>query len=289
MANHYPKVWFITGSSTGFGRALTEAVLKRGDRVVATARKPEQLNTLAAQYPDTIKTARLDVTNPQEIHAAVNATITVFGRIDVLVNNAGYGCMGALEEVSDAAIRQQFETNVFGALNVMRAVLPTMWQQRNGHILNLSWLAGFVSFAGVGVYNGSKYALEGLSEALAKEAAPLGIKVTLVEPGAFLTDFNGRSLIVPEQQIEDYISTSGQMLSWLQRNDGKQPGDPDKAVATMIEVVESNNPPLRLVLGADAFEAIEAKLKSVMAELAEWKQVFLDTAFEGVTVGAIGQ
>lgn len=281
------KVWLITGSSTGFGRSLSEAVLKRGDRVVATARKPEQLSELLDHYPATAKAIRLDVTDPQEVREAVNFTLDAFGRIDVLVNNAGYGVFGAVEEVSDEATRRQFETNVFGALNMMRAVLPTLRQQHSGHILNLSSVGG-VSFAGAGIYNGTKFALEGISEALAQEVATLGIKVTIVEPGAFRTDF-GRSVAVPDQQIEDYAATSGQMLTWFQEIDGKQPGDPDKAAAAMIQAVESENPPLRLALGADAVGAIAEKLESVKAELDAWKQVAIDTAFEGIEVGAIGK
>ena len=282
------KVWLITGSSTGFGRSLTEAVLKKGDRVIATARKLEQLDDLIAQYPGTAKAIRLDVTNLQQVHDAVKAAIAAFGQIDVLVNNAGYGSMGAIEEVSNEAIRHQFETNVFGVLNVTRAVLPVMRQQRSGHILNLSSIGGFVAFAGVGIYNGSKFALEGISEALAQEVAPLGIKVTIVEPGAFRTDFNGRSLAMPDQRIEDYASTSGKLLNWVVEMDGQQPGDPHKAAEAMIQAVASENPPLRLVLGADAVNLMESKLQSVKAELDAWKDVSVNTAFEGVAVGTIG-
>jgi len=286
MAN--TKVWLITGSSTGFGRSLTEAVLKHGYHVVATARKPEQLSDLVEQYPETAKAVRLDVTNPQEVRDAVKAALEAFGRIDVLVNNAGYGAVGAIEEVSDAAIRRQFETNVFGALDLTRAVLPTLRQQRSGHILNLSSVGGFVSFGATGVYCATKFALEALSEALSKEVASLGIKVTIIEPGAFRTDFNGRSLVAPEDLIEDYAPVSGAFLQWLDQMDGKQPGDPAKAAEAMIQVVESDNPPLRLALGADAVGAIEEKLKSVKEELDAWKEVAINTAFEGAEVSAIG-
>lgn len=281
MADNTQKVWFITGSSTGFGRVLAETVLEEGNCVIATARKPEQLNDLITQYPETAKAIRLDVTNPQEVSEAVNSALDAFGRIDVLVNNAGYGAVGALEEFSDEAIRRQFETNLLGALNVMRAVLPSMRQQRSGHILNISSVGGFVSFPGSGIYCSTKFALEGLSEALAQEVKPLGIKVTIIEPGAFRTDFGGRSLITPEQSIDDYASTSGAMIQWIRENDGKQPGDPKKAAKAMIQVVESDNPPLRLALGADAVNAISEKLESVKAELEAWKQVAIDTAFEG--------
>lgn len=288
MSDNSAKVWLITGSSTGFGRSLAEAVLKHGDRVIATARKPEQLADLVQQFPETAKAIRLDVTNPQEVRDAINAAVAAFGRIDVLVNNAGYGAMGAIEEVSDAAVRRQFETNVFGALDMMRAVLPVMRQQRQGHILNLSSVGGFVGFGGTGIYCSTKFALEGLSEALAKEVADLGIKVTIVEPGAFRTDFNGRSLAVPENLIEDYAPITGEFLKWLEQMDGNQPGDPDKAAAAMIQVVESDNPPLRLALGADAVGVIDEKLQSVKAELDAWKEVAVNTAYDGVTVGTIG-
>ncbi len=282
------KVWLITGSSTGFGRSLTSAVLKKGYCVVATARKPEQLSDLIDQYPPSAKAVRLDVTNPQDVQDAVKAALDAFGRIDVLVNNAGYGTIGAIEEVSDNDIHRQFDTNVFGALNMMRAVLPAMRKQGGGHILNLSSVGGFVSFPASGIYCATKFALEGLSEALSKEVAPLGIKVTIIEPGAFRTDFNGRSLAAPDQLIDDYAPISGKMLQWLRENDGKQPGDPDKAAQAMIEAVESDNPPLRLALGEDAVNGIDEKLKSVKVELDAWKEVSINTAFEGATFSAIG-
>jgi len=288
MVHESRKVWLITGSSTGFGRSLATAVLKHGDYLVATARKPEQLNDLVEQYPETTKVIRLDVTNPQEVRDAIDAAIATFGRIDVLVNNAGYGAVGAIEEVSDAAIRRQFETNVFGALEMMRNVLPIMRLQRSGHILNLSSVGGFVAFGATGIYCATKFALEALSEALAQEVSSLGIKVTIIEPGAFRTDFNGRSLAAPEQTIEDYAAVSGAFLQWLEEMDGKQPGDPDKAAQAMIQVVESDNPPLRLALGADAVGAIDEKLKSVKAELDAWEEISINTAYEGAEIGLIG-
>ncbi|PSB26691.1 oxidoreductase [Stenomitos frigidus] len=288
MSDKHSKVWFITGSSTGFGRSLTEAVLNHGDRVVATARKPEQLDALLRQYPQTAKAVRLDVTDPQDVRDVIKVALDRFGQIDVLVNNAGYGAVGAIEEVSDTDIRRQFDTNVFGALDLTRALLPTFRQQRSGHILNISSVGGFVSFPASGIYCATKFALEAISEALSKEVESLGIKVTIIEPGAFRTDFNGRSLAAPATLMDEYASTSGAMLQWLKDMDGKQPGDPDKAAAAMIQVVESDNPPLRLALGADAVETIAAKLESVKTELDAWKQVSIDTAFEGAVIGAIG-
>lgn len=265
---------------------MTEAVLLHGDHVIATARKPEQLSEIVDQYPETAKAIRLDVTNPVEVRDAISAALDTFGRIDVLVNNAGYATIGAIEEVSSDAIRCQFETNVFGALDIMRTVLPVMRKQRSGHILNISSTGGFVGFDGTGIYCGTKFALEGLSEALAKEVAPLGIKVTIVEPGAFRTSI-GRSLVIAEQQINDYASTSGEVLKMLQEREGKEPGDPNKAAIAMLQVVESDNPPLRLALGADAYDAISKKLSSVKEELEARKQVALNTGFKGTEVGAI--
>jgi NAD(P)-dependent dehydrogenase (short-subunit alcohol dehydrogenase family) len=288
MADNNSRVWFITGSSTGFGRSLAEAVLKHGDRVVATARKPEQLGALVSRYPEVAKAVRLDVTNPQEVREAIKAAIDAFGRIDVVVNNAGFASVGAIEALSDEVIRRQFETNVFGALDVTRAVLPTLRQQRSGHILNISSVGGFVSFGVLGVYCATKFALEGISEALSKEVSHLGIKVTIVEPGAFRTEINGQALAISDTLIDDYTASVDGTMKWIKDMDGKQPGDPDKAAAAMIQVVESDNPPLRLALGADAVDTIDAKLASVKAELDAWKQVSIDTAFEGAVVGAIG-
>lgn len=281
------RVWLITGCSTGFGRALADAVLAKGDRLIATARKPEQLQDLVDSYSQQVRTLSLDVTNSDNIRSAVAEAQQVFGRIDVLVNNAGYGTIGAIEEVSDEAIKRQFDTNLFGTLNMMRAILPIMRQQRSGHILNLSSVGGMVSFAATGIYCSTKFAVEGLSEALSQEVAPLGIKVTIVEPGAFRTDFNGRSLAVPEQPIDDYAETTNGFLDWLQQMDGKQPGDPVKAAQAMIQAVESESPPLRLALGEDAVSAIEQKLQSVKAEVDEWRSTSLATAFAGAT-GTIG-
>jgi NADP-dependent 3-hydroxy acid dehydrogenase YdfG len=288
MADNHQRIWLITGSSSGFGRSLTEAVLKQGDRVVATARKPEQLEDLGQQYLETMKTVRLDVTRQREVREAVEIALSTFGRIDVLVNNAGYGTMGAIEEVSDEDIKHQFDTNLFGALNMIRAVLPTLRQQHSGHILNISSVGGMVSFAGTGIYCATKFALEAVSEALAQEVKPLGINVTIIEPGAFRTDFSGRSIVTPDQTIPDYAETSGKLIEWNQDINGNQPGDPEKAAAAMIQVVASEHPPLRLALGEDAIQGIEQKLQSVQDELETWKTISLNTAFAGATVSAIG-
>lgn len=277
--NTQTKVWLITGSSSGFGRALAEAVLRHGDYLVATARKPEQLNDLVEQYPDTTQAVRLDVTEPESIDEAIATAKDAFGRIDVVVNNAGYGLLGGIEEVSDTEVRHQFETNLFGALNVIRAVLPQLRQQQSGHILNVSSVGGFCGFAGFGIYNGTKFALEGISEALALEVAPFNVNVTIVEPGSFRTDWAGRSLNRAENIIDDYAETSGETRSWMNEENGTQQGDPAKAAEAMIEVVYSENPPQRLVLGADALEIICKKLDNVTQELDKWEQTTVDTAF----------
>ncbi len=274
------RVWFITGSSTGLGRALAERVLAHGDRVVATARHEQQVQEFLARYKHHAHTVRLDVTNPNEVREAVASAISVFGRIDVLVNNAGYGLLGAIEEAEDIEVRHQFETNLFGALAVTRAVLPHMRQQRSGRILNISSVGGFVGRAGAGIYNATKFALEGLSEALAEEVAPLGIRLTIVEPGGFRTDWAGRALVQAAKVIDDYNVSSGQTRELIASVNGRQPGDPTLAAQAMIEVVESDDPPLRLVLGADALERIKGKLAQVARELESWKQVSLRTNFE---------
>lgn len=282
------KVWFITGSSTGFGRELAEEVLEQGHHLVATARKPEVLQDFAEKYPDTSLALKLDVTKPDEVRSAIAEAVTKFGRIDVLVNNAGYGLIGAVEEATDEQFRHQFETNVFGAVDVMRAVLPQMRDQKSGHILNISSVGGFIAFPSSGYYTASKFALEAFSEALAAEATHLGVKVTIVEPGAFRTDFNGRSLAVGENRLGDlYPSTDG-FLGWLKENDGKQPGDPRKAAQAMIKVVESEHPPLRLPLGEDSIMAIEAELENVKKDIAPWREVGVETTFPGMKAQTIG-
>lgn len=284
--NNTDKVWLITGSSTGLGRALAQAVVERGYHLVATARQPEQLKELSDRYPDRVTTIALDVTNAQSIQQAVEAALNAYNRIDVLVNNAGYGTVGAIEEVNDDDIRRQFDTNLFGAINVTRAILPTLREQRSGHILNISSANGISAFAGVGIYSATKFALEAISEALAQEVKPLGIKVTIIEPGSSRTNFSSRALSTLSHQINDYAQTSGKIVQRLQERDGKQPNDPAKVAAAMIQVVESDNPPLRLALGEDSVSLITQKLESMKAELEAWKDVSINTAFEDVKASA---
>jgi NAD(P)-dependent dehydrogenase (short-subunit alcohol dehydrogenase family) len=271
------RVWFITGASTGFGRLLAEEVLKAGGKVIATARKLDKVADLEKQYPQTAKALVLDVNDAGQVDSAVTQAFAQFGQVDVLVNNAGYGVAGAVEEVSETEFMPMFETNVFGLIRVTRAFLPYLREQRSGHILNLSSIGGLVASPGMGYYNATKFAVEGLSEALAAELAPLGIHVTIVEPGPFRTDFLGRSGVVAAKTIADYDKTAGNMRRYFAENDGKQPGDPLRAVHAMMQVVASPNPPLRLLLGASALRRTRAKLESWQKEIAAW---------EPVTVGA---
>ncbi|MBT9331912.1 SDR family oxidoreductase [Paracidobacterium acidisoli] len=283
MSTGKSRVWFITGASTGFGRRLAEAALAKGDRVVATARKPESVTDLQQQYPEHARAVRLDVTDQAQVKAAVQAAVDAFGRIDVLVNNAGYGLLGALEEVSDAQIRDQFETNLFGLLHVTRAVLPLLREQKSGHILNVTSVGGQVSFPGFGLYHGTKYAIEGISEALAKEVAGLGIKVTIVEPGGFKTDFATRSLASAER-IPAYSPVYEALLKAFEN---AVFGDPARAAEAMIQAVDSEEPPLRLALGADALHLIRAKFQSELEEYQRWEPVTVATAYENPSEGAM--
>lgn len=265
------RVWFITGCSTGFGRLLADEVLKSGGKVVATARKPEQIADLEQKYPENAKVLALDVTDQVQVDSAVAAAIRRFGRVDVLVNNAGYGVAGAVEEVSETELRPMYETNVFGLLRVTRALLPHLRERRSGHILNLSSIGGVTASPGWGLYQSTKFAVEGLSEALAAEVEPLGIHVTIIEPGPFRTDFLGRSGVEAAKHIADYDATAGNARTYLNSQSGKQRGDPARAVQAMIKVVESPDPPLRLLLGAGALERLRGKLDNWQKEIAAWE------------------
>lgn len=273
------RVWFITGCSTGFGRALAEAVLARGERVIATARKQAHVQELEDRFPERARALVLDVTDAAQVRAVADTAIAHFDGVDVLINNAGYGQMGAIEENSANEAQAQFATNVFGALAVTQAFLPHMRERRRGHILNVSSVSGFVSRAGTGIYSASKFALEAISEALAQEVAPLGIRVTIVEPGVFRTDFAGRSLHMAETVIDDYTATAGATRSALQQINGQQPGDPVRAVAAIIAAVAAEAPPLRLILGSDALGRIRTKLATVSREADTWEATSVGTDF----------
>ena len=271
------SVWFVTGASRGLGAAITREALARGHQVAATAR---DVDAVRRAFPDSADALALavDVTDQQQIDAAVEATVERFGRIDVLVNNAGRGQVGAVEEVSDAAARALFDLNVFGVLNVIRAAVPTLRAQRSGHLINIGSVGGFATAPGVGLYGATKFALEGLSEALRGELAPLGISVTIVEPGGLRTDFlDGTSLQIEPNVIADYAASAGTTRETIVTYNHVQRGDPDRAAAAIVDLTEVAEPPLRLQLGADSIERIEAKLELVRRELDRWRNVALST------------
>lgn len=267
------KVWFITGCSTGFGRELAKETLAKGYKVVVTARKTADVADIISNYPDTALAVSLDVTVPQQIKEAVKSAIDHFGRIDVLVNNAGIGYFGAIEESEEEEVRRMFEINFFGLAHMTNEVLPHMRKQRSGHILNVASIGGLRSFPAVGFYNATKYAVDGLSEALMKEVAPLGIKVTVICPSGFRTDWAGRSANNTNIKIEDYKDTAWKNMGDLRGYSGNQPGDPVKAAKAMIQVTETENPPLRLLLGAAAVKGAYLKLEELKKDFDTWAEV----------------
>ena len=275
MTQNASPVWFITGCSTGFGHELAKLVIARGWRAVVSARDKARVTELARGAEDRALALALDVTDPAQIAAAVAESHEKFGRIDVLVNNAGYGYQSSIEEGEDAKIRAQFDANVFGLFALTRAVLPVMRAQGSGHILNVTSVAGFIGFPASGYYSASKHAVEGFSDALAAEAGPLGIRVTCVEPGPFRTDWAGRSLIQTPNAIEDYAGTAGPRLTATAQKSGTQAGDPVRAGEAMIRVTETQNPPRHLVLGAWGFDAVTARLKQRLAEIEAWRDTSL--------------
>jgi NAD(P)-dependent dehydrogenase (short-subunit alcohol dehydrogenase family) len=279
MSENLKPVWFITGCSTGFGRELARLLLESNYRVVVTARDAAKVADLAEAFPDAALSLSLDVDQPAQIAAATQAALDRFGRIDVLVNNAGYGYLAAVEEGEDAEIRALFETNVFGLAALCRAVLPTMRAQNSGVIVNLSSMGGVVGFPGIGYYNATKFAVEGLSEAMARELAPLGVKVLIVEPGPFRTNWAGASLKVPKNSIDAYAETAIARRKATQAYSGTQAGDPTRGAAAIVRAVESENPPLRLVLGSVAQEVITARTEAFAAELRAGRDVALTCDF----------
>ncbi len=264
-------VWFITGCSTGFGRELAKEVLERGYPTVVTARNPDDVKDLAAKG-DALA-FKLDVTDWNQSGAAIKAAEEKFGRIDVLVNNAGIGYFAAVEESEEEPVRRMFDVNVFGMGRMIHAVLAGMRKRRHGFIVNISSIGGLCSFPALGYYNATKYAVEGLSEALRQEVEPLGIQVMVVEPSGFRTDWAGRSANESKKQIDDYAATAGAVRSQLRAISGKQPGDPVRAACAIVEAVESRNPPRHLLLGNDAYEAATAKLAELRKEFFAWEAV----------------
>ena len=264
-------VWFITGCSTGFGRALASHVLELGYRTVVTARDPDTVKDLASKGDALI--LKLDVTDHLQAEAAIKAAEDKFGHIDVLVNNAGVGYFAAVEESEEDQVRRMFDINVFGLSRMIHVALPNMRKRRQGFIVNLSSIGGLTSFPSLGYYNATKYAVEGLSEALWQEVEPLGIKVMLVEPSGFRTDWAGRSANESPHHIDDYAATANLARKHLRAISGKQSGDPVRAVKAIVQAVESSNPPHHLLLGNDSFEGAIAKLDELRKEFLAWETV----------------
>lgn len=267
------KVWFITGCSTGFGRELAKWVLKRGYKAVVSSRHTDDISDIVAAYPDTSLPLRLDVTQQEDITAAATAALHRFGRIDVLVNNAGIGYFGAIEESEEEEVRRMFEINFWGLAHVTKAVLPHMRKQRSGHIINISSIGGLVAFPALGFYNATKFAVTAYSEALAKETAPLGIKVTNVAPSGFRTDWAGRSAKDSAVTIEDYATTAGANKKTVRGYSGSQKGDPVRAAEAIVKAVESENPPLVLLLGSAALKNAKRKLEALQNDFNNWEDV----------------
>lgn len=275
----FKRVWFITGASRGLGALMAEAALADGNAVVAAGRNAAAIVERLGESPALLPVA-LDVTSEAQAKAAVEAAVEKFGRIDVLINNAGFGLLAAVEESGDADVRRMYDTNVFGLLNVTRAVLPVMRKQRSGHVINMSSIGGYRSGAGFGVYCSTKFAVEGITEALHAELKPLGIHATVVEPGYFRTDFlDGSSLLVGKDIIDDYDETSGNVRRFAVGMNHNQPGDPQKLATALVTLVDAQTPPLRLPLGTDTLKAIAEKNEYVTTETQAWKTLAASTDF----------
>jgi NAD(P)-dependent dehydrogenase (short-subunit alcohol dehydrogenase family) len=272
MSGTTTPVWFVTGCSSGLGRALAAAVLDRGWRAVVTARRPGTLSDLITGAEDRALALALDVTDPDEVTTAVEQAEAAFGRIDVLVNNAGYGYLAAVEEGEDREVRALFDTNVFGLIDLTRAVLPGMRARRSGHVVNVSSLGGLAAFGATGYYHATKFAVEGISESLAAEVAPLGIGVTIVEPAAFRTNWSGPSMRHSATHIDDYVDTAGARRAATTATFGRQPGDPERAAEAVITAVGSENPPLRLLLGKAAYDVATTRLDTLRANFDAWRE-----------------
>ncbi len=273
------KTWFITGVSSGFGRALAETLVSRGERVVGTLRNEDQRAQFDALSPGKSFGYLLDVRDHDAVRRVVEQIEEEVGAIDVLVNNAGYGYEGSVEETTPEAIRAQFDVNLFGAVSVLQAVLPFMRNRRAGHILNVTSMGGLMTFPGVGVYNASKFALEGINEALASEVRQFGIKVTAIEPGAFRTDWAGRSMKRTGRTIGDYAPLLEPISASRAARSGKQPGNPARAALAMIKVVELEHPPVHLLLGTDAVKFVREKIATLTKEIDDWESLSLSTDF----------
>ncbi|USX55550.1 oxidoreductase [Lentzea sp. HUAS12] len=275
-----PRRWLITGCSAGLGRVLAEAVLDRGDQAVVTARDPRSLEDLVAAHPGTCRAVALDVTREGDAAAAISVAEQEFGGLDVLVNNAGQGMVGAIEEGSPEEYRPLFETNVFGVIETTRAALPALRKAGGGRIVMMSSGAGIAGSAGSGYYNATKFAVEGLSEALAQEVAPFGIATIIVEPGPFRTEFLGRSMRMAAAEMPEYAGTAGGRRRYRAEHDGRQPGDPRKAIDVLLRAVDAEHPPLHLPLGAGVYAAARRKFAGFLQTMDEWEPLASRTAFE---------
>jgi NAD(P)-dependent dehydrogenase (short-subunit alcohol dehydrogenase family) len=289
MSSSPQRVWFITGASTGFGRLLAEQLLEAGHNVVATARKPEQIADLGTQFQDACLVQRLDVTDTESVKAAIAGAIERFGRVDVLINNAGYGLAGAVEEATEAEFMPVFETNVFGLIRVTKALLPQFRKQRSGTIVNLSSIGGLIGSPGWAYYNATKFAVNGFSDGLAAELAPLGVHVMVVEPGPFRTDFLGRSGVEAAARIADYDETAGKTREYFRTQSDKQPGDPARAAAAIIAAVEAPEPPKHLLLGASALMRFRNRLMQWKTELDRWEETAIGADFPDVATQQTGE
>ncbi len=279
MEQQQSPVWFITGCSTGFGKELAKLVLARGWRVVATARNPDQVQDIVAGNEENALAVKLDVADKAQVAEAVRLATEKFGRIDVLVNNAGYGYLAAVEEGEEEQIRAIFETNFFGLVTLTNAVLPGMRKQRSGRIVNVSSIGGLMSFAATGYYHASKFAVEGISESLSIEVAPLGIKVIIVEPGPFRTDWAGRSLLESKTVIDDYDATAGERRRQSRARSGQQQGDPVRGADAIITAVISEDPPLRLLLGKPALNLAHQKIDALERDFEAWEETTLSADY----------
>ncbi|RSM72341.1 KR domain-containing protein [Kibdelosporangium aridum] len=276
------SIWFITGASRGLGRSITKAALAAGHNVVATARTPSQLDDLAAEHPATLRPLAVDVTDPAAVASAVKSTVDLHGRIDVVVNNAGYANMAPIETMDPADFRAQVETNFFGAVEVTRAVLPTLRAQRSGHVVQISSIGGRVGAPGMSAYQSAKWAVEGFSEVLAAETAPFGVKVTIVEPGFMRTDWAGSSMRIADVPAE-YQGTVGQIAEHLRDVVDSAPIDPDKAASAILHVTEVDDPPLRLLIGSDAADIAAGVARRRSAEDAKWDELSRSVNFDGAS------
>lgn len=281
------RIWLITGCSTGFGRELVKIVAENGEMALGTVRKPEQVASLEAINPELVKGIVLDVQDQKSIDEAAQHIESEYGRLDVLVNNAGYGTLGPIETTPEEEIQRQFDVNVYGAVRMMKAVLPFMRSQKSGHILNITSIAGLNGFPGVGIYNGSKFALEGIGEALAAETKHLGIKVTNVEPGPFRTDWAGRSATFNSSSIADYEDSATKNMNDIKAVSGNQIGDPVKAVKAMFELTKLEHPPLHLPLGGPAYKRVGIKLDEFKKEVAEFEYLGRPTDYTEEEIKAL--